>query len=464
MTPDQLQVHQEPDSLFTRRYIAVTFGFISSVLLTAFEGLAVSTAMPVAVREVNGLAYFSLAATAFATTSLFGMVYAGVRSDLHGPRLPYLGGIAVFGLGLLLSGTATGMAQLVAGRAVQGFGGGMVIVAMYVMVARVYPDDLRATAFALMAALWVMPSVVGPLVAGALTEYLSWRWVFLGVAALIPIPMLVLARPLSPITGRIEPADGVEADPAVGRRRLQAAALTASGVGLLQLAGQELTLFALVFVAGGVVLLVPSVPKLLPRGTLRARRGLPTVVLLRGILAGAYFGAESFMPLMLVEERRISPTLAGLTLFGTAVSWALAAATANRGWIRVSRDAMVGGGSVLVVVSICVTALAVLLPYPAAVVTFATVIGGFGMGLVFPTLSVLTLRLSAPEEQGVNSSSLQIADGLGGILLIGVAGAVFHALHGAQGTNHTLYLLVFGLMAVAGAAAVVIAPRIKTTG
>ena len=463
------------DSLFGRGHAAVTFGIVASVLLTAFEGLAVFTAMPVAVTAVHGMAYLSLTFTAYTTASLLGMVLSGVRSDARGPRVPFLGGISIFGAGLLVSGTATTMAQLVGGRAVQGLGGGMVAVSLYVVVGRAYPDALRPKAFALMAALWVLPSVVGPLVAGTLTENLSWRWVFLGVALLVPVPIVALVGPLRGMVGPAVAPDAdadAEADadtdaapgpaaaaPNAGRRRLTAATLAAVGSGLLQFASQDLTWIALGLGLIAVALLVPSVPRLLPPGTLRAGRGLPAVILMHGILAGAFFGSENYITAMLENERGVSPTVAGLTLTGVTLSWAAAAAATSRDKLRLSREAMTRLGSVVAVASIAVTGSAVLLPFPAAVVTLGMVVGGFGMGLVFPSLNLLLLRLSPPREQGVNSSSLQLADCFGGIVVTGSTGAVFHALHGANGTNSGLYVVMFAMMAAAAVAAAVIAPR-----
>ncbi|MBX9367117.1 MFS transporter, partial [Streptomyces sp. WAC04114] len=95
---------------------------------------------------------------------------------------------------LLLSGTAGTMWVFILGRAVQGFGGGLVIVALYVVVGRAYPERLRPAIMAAFAASWVLPSIVGPLAAGTVTEQLGWRWVFVGIPVLVVFP-LALALP-----------------------------------------------------------------------------------------------------------------------------------------------------------------------------------------------------------------------------------------------------------------------------
>ncbi|MEW1569303.1 MFS transporter [Streptomyces sp. NPDC093509] len=182
------------DGVLGRAYRALSIGIVSVVLVIAFEATAVGTAMPVAARELDGVALYAFAFSGYFTTSLFGMVLAGQWSDRDGPLASLTVGIGAFAGGLLLSGTAGGMWLFVLGRAVQGLGGGLVIVALYVVVGRAYPERLRPAIMAAFAAAWVVPSVVGPLAAGAVTEHLGWRWVFLGIPALVGIP-LALALP-----------------------------------------------------------------------------------------------------------------------------------------------------------------------------------------------------------------------------------------------------------------------------
>ncbi|MFI2521697.1 MFS transporter, partial [Streptomyces sp. NPDC018967] len=177
-----------------RTYRALSVGIVSVVLLIAFEATAVGTAMPVVARELDGVSVYAFAFSGFFTTSLFGMVLAGQWSDRRGPLSPLTWGIGAFAGGLVLCGTAGAMWVFIAGRAVQGLGGGLVIVALYVVVGRAYPEPLRPAIMAAFAASWVVPSVVGPLASGAITEHAGWRWVFLGIPALVVFP-LALALP-----------------------------------------------------------------------------------------------------------------------------------------------------------------------------------------------------------------------------------------------------------------------------
>lgn len=214
------------DTVLGSRYRALTLAMVSVVLLIAFEATAVGTAMPIAARELDGLQLYAFAFSGYFTTSLFAMVVSGQWSDRTGPLAPLVAGIGAFAAGLVVSGTAQSMWPFVLGRAVQGIGGGLVIVALYVVVGLAYPERLRPAVMAAFAASWVLPSIVGPLVAGTVTEQFGWRWVFLAIPALVVLPLLI-GMPALRRTSLQRPPDDRRApdrQPArPGARRLHAA-------------------------------------------------------------------------------------------------------------------------------------------------------------------------------------------------------------------------------------------------
>ncbi|WHM38532.1 MFS transporter [Streptomyces sp. BPTC-684] len=410
---------------------ALSIGTIAVVLLIAFEATAVGTAMPVAARELDGVSLYAFAFSSYFTTSLFGMVVAGQWADRRGPLGALAVGISAFGAGLLLSGTAVNMWTFIAGRAVQGLGGGLVIVALYVVVGRAYPEPMRPAIMAAFAASWVVPSVVGPLAAGTITEHLGWRWVFVGIPALVVFP-LALALPAirRMASGPADPSAPVEA---FDRRRIRLALMISLGAGLLQYAGQDLRWLSLLPAAVGFALLVPAVAGrrgLLPPGTYRAARGLPSVVLLRGIAAGSFIAAESFVPLMLVTQRGLSPTMAGFSLAAGGATWALGSYVQARPWAEPYRERLMVLGMIMVAAAIAAAPSVLISWVPVWVVAVAWGVGCFGMGMVIASTSVLLLKLSAPEEAGANSAALQISDGLSNVLLLAGGGAAFAALGG----------------------------------
>lgn len=433
------------DGVLGRRYRALTLGIVSVVLLIAFEATAVGTAMPVAARELHGVGLYAFVFSGFFTTSLLAMVISGQWCDRSGTQAPITVGIGGFAAGLVVSGTAQSMGPFLLGRAVQGFGAGLVIVALYVVVGRAYPERLRPSVMAAFSASWVVPSIVGPLVSGTVTEQLGWRWVFLAIPVLVVLPVMVMLPALrrtareaaeaggSGLSGR-GAAQGAAKDgrPAMNGRRIWLAAALATGAVLLQYAGQDLRPVSVVPAVAGAALLVPSALRLLPRGTFRAKRGIPTVVLMRGMAAGTFIAAESFIPLMLVTQRGLSPTLAGLSLAGGGLTWALGSYLQSRPGFEASRERLVQVGLLCTAAAIAAVPLALDHAVPAWVVAVAWSVGGFGMGLAISTIGVLLLRLSPPADAGANSAALQVSDALSNVLLVGAAGTVFAALGGGS--------------------------------
>ncbi|MGI5482540.1 MFS transporter [Streptomyces lavendofoliae] len=469
---------QDPGGVLDREHRALSVGIVSVVMLIAFEATAVGTAMPVAARELHGVPLYAFGFSAYFTTSLFAMVLSGQWSDRTGPLAPVTAGIAAFGAGLLLSGTAGAMWLFILGRAVQGLGGGLVIVALYVVVSRAYSERLRPAIMAAFAAGWVVPSIVGPLAAGTVTERLGWRWVFVGIPVLIVLP-LALALPAIRRTAS-GPADPEAPRPPFDGRRVRLALGISLGAGLLQYAGQGVSAHdarwgSLLWAAAGAALLVPAALGLLPRGTYRAARGLPSVVLLRGLAAGAFISAESFVPLMLVTERGLSPTMAGLSLAVGGATWALGSYVQSRPRVEPYRERLMVLGMLLVAAAIA-TAPAVLLPaVPVWTVGVAWGVGCLGMGMVLSSTSVLLLKLSAPGEAGANSAALQISDGLSNAVLLTVGGAAFAALGGGSAAGHAAagqaaaggshpaaFAAVFLPMAAVGLVGAWVATRLRT--
>ncbi|MGW0412194.1 MFS transporter [Streptomyces collinus] len=459
---------ENEDGVLGRAHRALSIGIVSVVLLIAFEATAVGTAMPVAARELDGVALYAFAFSGYFTTSLFGMVLAGQWSDRRGPLGALTTGIGAFAAGLVIAGTAQVMWVFILGRAVQGLGGGLVIVALYVVVGRAYPERLRPAIMAAFAAGWVVPSIVGPLASGAVTEHLGWRWVFLGIPVLVVFP---LALALPQIRRRAAgPVPGADGSASLDRRRIRLALAISLGAGLLQYAAQDLTWLSLLPGLAGAALLVPAVLGLLPPGTWRAARGLPSVVLLRGVAAGSFIAAESFVPLMLVTQRGLSPTMAGFSLAAGGVTWALGSWVQSRPRLEPHRERLMALGMVLVVVAIATAPSVLLSGVPVWIVAVAWGFGCFGMGLVISSASVLLLKLSAPEEAGANSAALQIADGLSNVILLAATGAAFAALGGgstdtstAGGSHPAAFAAVFLPMAVVALLGVWVATRLHDT-
>jgi hypothetical protein len=161
------------------------------------------------------------------------------------------------------------------------------------------------------------------------------------------------------------------------------------------------------------------------------------VVLLRGVAAGSFVAAESFVPLMLVTQRGLSPTLAGFSLAAGGVTWALGSWVQSRPGVAPYRERLMTLGMVLVAAAIATAPSVLIHAVPVWTVAVAWGFGCFGMGLVIASAGVLLLDLSAPEEAGANSAALQISDALSNVVLLAAGGAAFAALGGGTVAHTT---------------------------
>lgn len=427
-------------TIWDRTRLGITIGSVVLIFLAAIEALAVTTVMPVVSADLHGEALYAVAFSGTLATSVIGMVAAGTWSDRSGPRAPLYTAVALFLVGLVVSGLALDMYTFLAGRLIQGLGAGGQTVALYVVVARVYPPQLHGRIFAAYAAAWVVPSMIGPFLAGLVTELLHWRWTFLGVAVLTAGAFVLVVQRLSGVRletdageenpdAAIADAEGVEpADQGAFAMRMLLAvvvAICAVGVGftveLPPAAGGPLA-------AIGIAIIGFALLPLLPRRTLKAAPGLPSVVLTRGLIAGAFFAAEAYIPKLLMDDFDFSPSIAGLALTLAALGWSSASAVQGRYGDRLgSRRIMLITFVLLIAALLGIIAVVLFWPLPWIIVV-GWGLAGAGMGLLYPRLTVLTLAYSTPRDEGFNSSALSISDATGSALAVAVAGLGFVAL------------------------------------
>jgi len=329
--------------------------------------------------------------------------------------------LAMFAAGLVIAGVAPDIVTFLIGRVAQGLGGGAVIVAAYVVVARTFPAELRPRVFAALAGAWVVPALVGPAVAGLIADASSWRWVFLGLAPLAAAGVVLLL----PSLRGVPRWEGSTSGPRLG---VGGAIVLSGGLLLLQTAGQRHDPWSLPLVAAGLLLLLPPLQRLLPDGAFRLRSGLPSAVVLRGVIAGAFFGAEAYLPLALTRLHGGSPTEVGIPLTVGALGWTCGSWWQGRHANRTGPLVPLRAGFCLVAVGVGSLALLAVDGVSLWAALPMWVVAGMGMGLAMPTISVLTLSLSPDSEQGANSSALQVSDMVGSILGIALAATVVAAL------------------------------------
>ncbi len=445
-----------PVTIWSTQYRSATIGFFGLAFMVAYSAAAITTAMPQAAKELNGLPLYGLAFGITMATSVISMTLAALWIDRSGPQKPLLTGVAIYVVGLALAAAAPTMELLVAARAIQGLGTGLDGVALYVGIARVFPPHLRPKMFGALAAAWLLPSIVGPALSGIITDHFGWRWVFATVPVLATIAAVVVFRGTRGM-GMNKPAKAVEPmavrAPSLWRKPLWAIVASASVLALGD-ASARANIWWPVELGAAVVLLCVSVSKLLPKGTWRMVRGLPSLILMRGLMGTAFTIADVYLPLYMIDQRHLPAWLAGLSLTVGGVTWAVGAWLAGHGRLRPAQTLRLG--ALFMLTGMLVSALVLLPGWPVWIAWIGWTAAGFGIGLAYPTQSVLVLEGSEPHQQGANASALQLSEVLTTAAALGVVGAVFAAL---LALGEAGYVMAFGVACLLALGTVLVSRR-----
>jgi len=425
----------------------LTVGLILLESVTAVQLLIVVTIMPVIVAELGGLRLYGWAFSASALAAMISLPATGRAGDRWGPARALVVVLGIFVVGTVLAAAAPNMPVFIVGRFLQGWGLGAQYAVSLGAVAKTYPEAHRPRVLALLSGAWILPSIFGPSFGALLASTVGWRWSFIASLPFVVIASVLVLPELASLP-RSAPADGDRV-----------------GVGsLVQLAvGAAAILFALtkfawwtgpLALAGGIVL-VPALRRILPPGSLAARSGLPASVAGSFLLSFAFFGIDGFVPLMLTNVRGQSVAAAGAIITLASVAWALGSWWQSRAAVRRSRAWLVRLGTGLIVAgSTCVWAglirsVPLLWPY------LGWTVAGAGMGIAFPTISLVAMERAEPGRQTAAVASAQLTEALGASLGPGLGGSAV-ALAASAGASLSVGLT--GVFAIAMAAALVLLP------
>lgn len=428
--------------LFTRENLPLTVGAVALVTLGAFENRAVTTSLPTAMRDLGGLTSYGLVVAAPLATYLIALTTSGWMADRQGPARVLRVGAALFVVGQVLVGLANAVPMFVIGRLFGGLAEGFLDVGLMVLIARVMDSSLRPRVMAMFSAAWILPSVLGPVVAGTITDVLGWRWVFgIGLVLLAVIWPLLQPAIRRSRTGR--QADDTSYD---GLLRLlpwaggAAAALLALNIATESLRPHGgLGFLPAVTIIGGILTLAIAAARLLPSGSWRAACGIGGVVAVNAAVATAYVGVGAFLPLLLTTQRGYSATGAGVSLMITGLFWSAGSAIQTR--LTDHPVGLVRTGLFLVSTGAAGSLLLLRSDLPAWIGLTAWAIAATGMGLSSSTLDVLTMSASDDSTQGRNNSGAQMAASMAMAVFLAVAGGVL-AMRGVDPTSFVMTTLI----------------------
>jgi MFS family permease len=411
------------DGLWSPVRRPLTLGLVLTITIIATEALAVATAMPIVARDLGGLDLYGFVFSAFFVGSMLGIVIVGGFIDRLGVLRPFVVGLALFATGLTIAGLTPSMEVLVGARFIQGIGGGAIPPVAYVAIGRSLPERLRPQMMAVLSTAWVLPGVFGPALAGIVADLFHWRLVFLGLLPLVLVSGTIAGRALRTIPEATAAPENV-----VFGRRIGDAILVAVGVAALTagLASQAPAIMAGATL-GGAALTTVAFRRLTPPGTLRAARGYPTAILLRGILTFAFFCVDAYVALLLVGVRGWSAAAAGIALTAATLSWTGGSWVQARLSDRIRPEQFMRLGFPVVGVGIAALSVVLVPEIPAWLAVPIFAFAAFGMGLAYSQPTLIVLRDVAAGAQGRVTSGLTLSDALGTALGTAVSGAIVGA-------------------------------------
>ena len=400
---------------------------VVGLFLAALDQTVVATAIPRIVTDLGGFDRITWIATAYIVASTASVPIVGRLTDLYGRKRFYIAGIAVFMAGSVLAGLSQTMDQLIVFRAVQGLGGGVLLAISFVIVGDLFSPADRGKMQGVLAAVFGLASVIGPTLGGAITDTLSWHWIFyinvpIGIAALVLFNKFFPAG-LTSISGtRLDVVGMVTLVLSIVPLMI---ALSWGGslydwsspqvVGLLVLSA--------VMTAAFILVELRATDPIMPFAIYRNRIVIVSLIAVFGTGFGM-FGGIVFIPLYFQGVLGASATSSGSFLTPMMLGVVVGAAITGQVISRFGGHYRILGLTGLTVMTLglaLVSRMSIETSFASAVANI--VVMGFGLGVTFPTFTIAVQNAVPHSLLGVTTSAVQFYRSLGGALSLAVLGA-----------------------------------------
>lgn len=415
-----------------RQKIIVMIAVMSGLFLAALDQSIVSTALPTIVRDFNGLNELSWVVTAYLLTSTITVPIAGKLSDIFGRRKILLIGITIFVLGSMFTGISWNMASLIAFRAIQGIGGGVLMSSAFAVIGDLFAPAERARWQGLFGAVFGLSSVAGPLLGGFLTDSVSWRWCFYINVPIGIVAFTLIFRYLPTIISKHarKPIDYMGAALLSGGLASLLLAMTWGGVeypwGSIQIIG--LLTVAIAAIAGFIWQELRAEDPMIPLSIFKNSifRVSSIMLFLVGI---AMFGAIVYLPLFAQTVQGASATNSGIILLPLVGSLTLTSIISGQITSRTGRykKLAIFGTFITTGALFWLATLTASSSHLDLVIRMIPL--GIGLGIMMPLFNLVVQNAFPQKMLGVVSSSVQLFRGIGSTIGVAVMGTLL---------NHTL--------------------------
>jgi len=415
------------DTGLTPRQVKLTLaGVTLAMFLSALDQTIVGTALPRIVSDLGGFERFTWVTTSYIVASTTVVPLAGAVADIYGRKWLYIGGLIVFLIGSVLAGFADSMNALIAYRAVQGLGAGVMMAMAFVTIGDLFPPAERAKYQGLIAGVFGISSVIGPTLGGFLTDSLSWDWIFF-VNLPLGIPVVFLFIKLFP-NRKPTRARTLDIPGAVLLVLTVVPGLIGFSVGGAQYAWgspQVIGALALSLVAGiaFVVTELRVSDPLIPFVIFKNR--IVSISLVIIFLTGfAMFGAMVFIPLLFQGVLGASPTESGSfmtpMMLGVVAGAALSGQVLSRTGGHYRLQGIMGLGIMLIGIGV----LTQVSEHPThSFALTGAILMGFGLGTTFPLFTIAVQNAVPFQYMGAATSSTQFFRSVGGSIGLALMGS-----------------------------------------
>jgi EmrB/QacA subfamily drug resistance transporter len=417
------------ESRFSRREILVSMsGLVTAMLLAQLDNMIVAPALPTIVGDLGGLAHMSWLTTGYFLATAVATPVWGKLGDLYGRRITFVASVALFLAGSALCGLAQTMTELVGFRALQGLGAGGLIVGALSIIGEMTPPRDRAKYQGVIAAVMPVALIGGPLIGGAITDHLSWRWAFyvnlpLGVVTLV-IAWFTLAKlPRGSGHARID-----WFGTALLTVWITALTLTTSWGGTEYAWTSPQILGLIVLTLAGLAAFI-WVERRRPEPIMPLRVFANRNFNLAGVLAFisgfAMFGAIGFLPQYQQFVQGADATSSGLLLMPLMIAVTLVSIVVGQLISRTGRYRIYPiAGSILVVAAMLLFATVDVDTSTSTTAVYMVILGA-GLGGVMQTSTLIAQNSLSPRDIGAGTGASTFLRNMGSSLGVAILGALY---------------------------------------